>query len=71
MNVRDCYSAMWHGVAKMYSELVALRLLYTDAHYNKTFKVVCFLRAGLILCQTSDAVICVMKKLKSLHILSQ
>ena len=29
MNVRDCYSAMWHGVAKMYSELVALRLLYT------------------------------------------
>ena len=46
MNVRDCYSATCHGVVKINSELVALRLLYTVMPITKfkNFKVVCFLR---------------------------
>ena len=29
VNVSKCYPAAYHGVAKIYSELVALKLLYT------------------------------------------
>ena len=51
MNVSDCYSAMHRGVAKINSELVALRLLYIVmpiTKLEKKLKVFCFLRAGHI-----------------------
>ena len=44
-------SATRRGVAKKYSKLVALRLLYTVmpiTKFEKKLKVVCFLRAGHI-----------------------
>ena len=39
MNVSDCYSAPHRRVAKIYSELVALRLLYTVMPINFEKKI--------------------------------
>ena len=35
MNVSDCYPAAYDGGAKIYSELVALKLLYTVVSVTK------------------------------------
>ena len=40
MNVRDCYSATHRRVATIYSELVALRLLYTVMPITKFLRKV-------------------------------
>ena len=50
MKVSDCYSAMGRGVAKIYSELVAQRLLYTMmpiSKFGKKVKRGLFSQSGL------------------------
>ena len=39
MNVTDCYSATHRRVAKIYNELVALRLLYTVVPITKFYNI--------------------------------